>query len=128
MTPAPLSKMRCARHAEREAAACCAACGIAFCRECVSEHEGRFLCAACLGKIAPGANAGGDGADAARPRGWPLAALKRAPAIAVGAAWLWLCFYLAGLLVEKIPQSAHEGTVWKQAAEAADDAEWGDAE
>jgi hypothetical protein len=118
--------MRCARHAEREAAACCAACGIAFCRECVSEHEGRLLCAACLEKTVSGAKAG----DAARPRGWLPAALKRAPVIAAGAAWLWLCFYLAGLLIEKIPQSAHEGTVWKQAVEDSDAnaSEWEDAE
>lgn len=112
----PLSKMRCARHPEREAAACCAACGLAFCRECVSEHEGRLLCAACLGKIVATAKAD----EAARGRGRSLISpktIKRALALTAGAAWLWLCFYLAGLAVEKLPQAVHEGTVWSQAVE-----------
>jgi len=102
----PLSKLRCARHPDREAAARCASCGLVFCRECVSEHDGRFLCAPCLAKTAAAARA----AAARRPR---VAALKRALAIVAGAAWLWLCFYLAGLLIEKLPRDFHEGTVWR---------------
>lgn len=38
----------CFNHPERPAAARCPLCGVAFCRECVSEHNGRFLCASCL--------------------------------------------------------------------------------
>ena len=105
--PSQLSKLRCARHPEREAAARCASCGLVFCRECVSEHNGRFLCAACLAKIVAAENA----SAARRPR---AAIFKRALAIAAGAAWLWLCLYLTGLLIEKIPQSFHEGTIWRQ--------------
>jgi len=108
-----LNKMRCARHAEREAAACCAACGVAFCRECVSEHEGRLLCAACLEKIVVTAKAG----EAARGRFLiSPQTIKRALALVAGVAWLWLCFYVAGLAVEKLPRSLHEGTVWSRAA------------
>ena len=111
-TPPPLqlSKLRCARHSDREAAARCASCGLVFCRECVSEHNGRLLCAPCLEKIAAAERA----AAARQPR---AAIIKRALAIAAGAAWLWLCFYLTGLLIEKLPQSFHEGTIWQQAAE-----------
>lgn len=43
---------RCFNHANREAAARCPECGHHFCRECVSEHSGRFLCVGCLGKEA----------------------------------------------------------------------------
>jgi hypothetical protein len=39
---------RCWNHDAREAACRCPACGRPFCRECVSEHEARLLCAACL--------------------------------------------------------------------------------
>ncbi|MDF9833517.1 hypothetical protein M2103_001744 [Ereboglobus sp. PH5-5] len=114
----PMRRLRCTRHSEREAAACCAECGLPFCRECVSEYEGRLLCAACLEKIVANAKADADGSN----RGlFALTAdsVKRAASLAAGVAWLWLCFYLAGLLIEKLPQSVHEGTVWAQAAEEA---------
>jgi hypothetical protein len=42
---------RCWNHEAREAACRCPACGRSYCRECVSEHEGRLLCAACLSRI-----------------------------------------------------------------------------
>jgi hypothetical protein len=45
-----LAARRCLVHPEREAAARCPACHQYYCRECVVEHESRFLCAACLQK------------------------------------------------------------------------------
>jgi hypothetical protein len=45
-----LAARRCLVHADREAAARCPACHQYYCRECVVEHEDRFLCAACLQK------------------------------------------------------------------------------
>ena len=39
---------RCWNHEGREAVCLCPECGRSFCRECVSEHELRLLCAACL--------------------------------------------------------------------------------
>jgi hypothetical protein len=39
---------RCWNHETREAVCRCPSCGRPFCRECVSEHEARLLCAACL--------------------------------------------------------------------------------
>lgn len=115
---AAMSRLRCARHSEREAAACCAECELPFCRECVSDYEGRLLCASCLEKIVADAKADDD----ARRHGFfakASGAAKRALVVGASAAWLWLCFYLAGLLIEKMPQSVHEGTVWSQAAEEA---------
>ena len=43
-------QQRCWNHEAREAACRCPACGRSYCRECVSEHEGRLLCAACLSR------------------------------------------------------------------------------
>jgi hypothetical protein len=45
-----LAARRCLVHPDREAAARCPSCHQYYCRECVVEHESRFLCAACLQK------------------------------------------------------------------------------
>jgi hypothetical protein len=39
---------RCANHELREAVCRCPQCGRSLCRECVTDHEGRLVCAACL--------------------------------------------------------------------------------
>jgi hypothetical protein len=39
---------RCWNHEAREAVCRCPECGRSFCHECVTEHESRMLCAACL--------------------------------------------------------------------------------
>jgi hypothetical protein len=41
-------QQRCWNHEAREAVCRCPACGRSFCHECVTEHELRLLCAACL--------------------------------------------------------------------------------
>ncbi|HEY1338150.1 MAG TPA: hypothetical protein VGF59_11605 [Bryobacteraceae bacterium] len=41
-------EQRCWNHEAREAVCRCPECGRSFCRECVSEHESRLLCAGCL--------------------------------------------------------------------------------
>jgi hypothetical protein len=41
-------EQRCWNHDTREAVCRCPDCGRSYCRECVSEHESRLLCAACL--------------------------------------------------------------------------------
>jgi hypothetical protein len=45
-----LAARRCLVHPDREAAVRCPSCHQYYCRECVVEHESRFLCAACLQK------------------------------------------------------------------------------
>lgn len=46
--PSFLQREKCWNHASREAACRCPLCNRSYCRECVTEHENRFLCAACL--------------------------------------------------------------------------------
>jgi hypothetical protein len=41
----------CWNHDAREAVCRCPSCGRPYCRECVSEHEARLLCAACLSAL-----------------------------------------------------------------------------
>jgi hypothetical protein len=47
---APLTH-RCWTHDSREAVCRCPECGRSFCRECVTEHQSRLLCAACLARL-----------------------------------------------------------------------------
>lgn len=81
---------RCFNHPGREAAARCLECRNSFCRECVTEHGKRLICASCLKKLA---------ARAERPKrnywGWvaPLA----------GFLFAWMCLYLAGWFLSSIP-------------------------
>jgi len=44
-------QQRCWNHDSREAVCRCLACGRSFCRECVTEHESRLVCAGCLRKL-----------------------------------------------------------------------------
>jgi hypothetical protein len=51
-TPAAtLRQRRCINHPQREASARCPECGRFFCRECITEHDDRVLCASCLAKL-----------------------------------------------------------------------------
>ena len=98
---------RCARHPDREAVARCPDCGGAFCRECVSEHAGRVLCASCL------ARATANAALPNRPRR-NLARIRRAAVPFAGFLLLWWAFYGLGALLLKIPPDFHEGTIWRR--------------
>ncbi len=98
-----LIHQRCFIHAQREAAARCPECGRFFCRECVTAHEGRVVCAACLGRLAKSRRG---------PQTTLLAALRIVQGLA-GLATAWLLFYLAGQLLLALPDSFHEGTFWQ---------------
>ena len=47
----PLFQQRCLHHLSREAACRCPVCRSYFCRECVTEHDDRLVCAGCLKKM-----------------------------------------------------------------------------
>lgn len=104
-----LHEQRCARHAEREAAARCPACSRFFCRECITEHEGRVLCSACLSAQV------GD-AVAVRPSRFRLLSWSIACAALLA---LWLAYMCIGKLLLRIPSDFHEGTFWEDIAGAA---------
>lgn len=97
-----LKIQRCFNHAQREAVARCVSCGNFFCRECVSEHDGRMTCARCLTKPATGGR---------KLRLGRL--LFNVGQLAIGLMLLWFCFFMAGRGLLAIPSSFHEGTVWR---------------
>src|SRR3979409_1386896 len=98
-----LLHQRCFNHATREAVARCPECGQFFCRECVTEHEDRVVCSACLKKLA-------------------RTPLSRRPAFVRGLRFaqcvaslvlVWFFFFLIGEGLLKIPTSFHDGTIWQ---------------
>jgi hypothetical protein len=99
-----LSQQRCLLHWQREAAAMCPSCNRYFCRECVTEHEGRMICSSCLSKIV----------QPVEHRRHPFRVLFRAMQFAFGVFVVWLFFYYLGQILLRLPASFHDGTLWNQ--------------
>lgn len=99
-----LAAQRCQHHAQRQAVARCPACGRYFCRECVTEHDGRVLCAACLHALL-------HPAEGAR-QGWRWGG--RCVSAAVSFAMLWLLFYWLAQGLLSLPEIFHEETSWQE--------------
>ena len=97
-----LTHQRCFNHATRESVARCPSCGRFYCRECVTEHEDRVICAACLKLLArvPLLQ---------RP---VLVRLLHVAQCFAGGMLLWLLFYLIGGGIAALPDSFHKGTLW----------------
>lgn len=98
-----LSLQRCFNHGHREAVACCPTCSHYFCRECITEHDDRVICAACLRKLAP--------VPLTKRRAF--IGLVRIGQCLVGVLLAWFFFYLLGETLLALPTSFHEGTLWR---------------
>ena len=94
----------CSQHPGREAVGRCPECRRFFCRECVTEHEDRLICAACLRKLHAHAT----------EKQLGLAPLLRFAAACVGVVFAWVCFHWLGQILLNTPSDFHEGTVWKK--------------
>lgn len=97
-----LDRLRCFNHPEREAVARCPECGRFFCRECITEHEDRVLCAQCLARQLKPKKAG--------PR--RLGAFFWLIRGVLGLWIAWIFFYWAAKILLSIPSSFHEGVIW----------------
>jgi hypothetical protein len=98
-----LTYQRCFNHATREAVARCPSCGHTFCRECVTEHDDKVICAACLRKLTH--------MPFSQRRGF--ATVVRGGQVVLGLVAAWLFFYLVGELLLTVPSSYHEATLWQ---------------
>jgi hypothetical protein len=84
-----LAQARCINHESRQASGICQACLRAFCRECITEHDGRLTCATCLRRSEAPVRSGG------------LARSLTVPALLIGAVLAsWLFFYTLGSSLE----------------------------
>ena len=98
-----ITHQRCHVHLQREAVARCPECRRFFCRECITEHEDKVLCAACLQqRVKPSAKA------SHRFRGF----LQLGHFFA-GILLLYLLFYYVAQLLLSLPTEFHEGTLWQ---------------
>ncbi|MEZ0390399.1 MAG: rhomboid family protein [Verrucomicrobium sp.] len=96
------SSTLCLNHPLREAAARCTSCGQPFCRECITDLEGRMVCVAChraktLVQEKP-------------KRDWFI--VTAGLQAAVGLSLLWLTAWLVGRTLLNLPAEIHEGTIW----------------
>jgi hypothetical protein len=101
-----IARERCSNHVSREAVARCPECGRTFCRECISEHDGRVICAFCLKRLSTKA-----------VRRYRLTRLVSLIQILMGVLLLWSSFYLLGKALLTIPSSFHEMAVEQQRLE-----------
>jgi len=90
---------RCQLHPERQAAVCCPSCRRFYCRECVTEHAGRYLCARCL-RLANKPRA---------RRQLPLALLRAPFTLLVGVVVGWGVFYLYAQLLALLVTAFQHG-------------------
>jgi len=98
-----LAQQRCFNHALREAAARCPACAHFYCRECITEHEGRVICSACLVRLTNAAESG------KRRFGGVMAVAQ----FLIGFLVIWMFFYWVGDLLSSVATSRHGTTLWR---------------
>ena len=89
---------KCTIHRDREAVVRCPGCSGYFCRECVTEHEGKFLCSSCLQRRRP----------TRRLTGGIGVRVIGAIAIMAGVSFAWFLFYLLGRILILIPPNLHD--------------------
>jgi hypothetical protein len=95
-----LAHRRCDNHANREAAARCPRCERFFCRECVTEHDGRVICADCLTAETQTETPSRSSAAA----GLYMAAIA-------GIMIAWGAYYYLGRFLLSLPHKFHEGNM-----------------
>jgi len=112
--PANTLSHACKNHPEREASAKCPECGSSFCRECITEHDFRMICAGCLaGRKAQIIE------KRSEKRRWhfPLVSgIQYIVAIFV----VWFVFYLIARALLAIPADMHEGKFFENLVDKVD--------
>jgi len=94
----------CGIHPERQATARCPSCHGFYCAECITEHEGKLICASCLaGKRTPREKPG---------RRWrPPVAASLQLLLAILLCWALYAFFAQTLA--DMPDEFHDGTIWE---------------
>ena|SRR5437667_2946853 len=99
-----VAHQRCFHHDLREAVARCPSCRNFFCRECITEHDDRVICAACLKKLR----------SSDETRAGHFGILRCLAQAVAGLMIASLFFYVIGQILLAVPSRFHEGTFWKE--------------
>ena len=89
-----LKNLRCKNHPEREAVAKCNICGHFYCRECITEHNGKMVCGNCIREQTLDKNQFSS-----------KLSFKQLIIFLLTFLMLWLTFYISGEIIYKIPQT-----------------------
>src|SRR5579863_9940569 len=95
-----LARQQCFNHPGREAVVRCPGCQRDYCRECVTEHDDRYLCSACLRLQAA--------KGVAAPRRLPVSALLGL----VGLLTAWTVYFAATQYLALRHSADHTYRVW----------------
>ncbi len=101
-----ISRKKCFHHGKREAVARCPDCGRYFCRECITEHENRVLCADCLVQK-----------ETTKKKTHFLSRLgivTKTLQFLIAFVFIWMIFFYFGQFLISLPTSFHEGTLWEK--------------
>ncbi|HSI87331.1 MAG: rhomboid family protein [Candidatus Methylacidiphilales bacterium] len=102
--PTGLSRQRCAYHTSREAVARCPECRRFYCRECVTEHDDRLLCASCLKKAAARE-------DEVKPSA-AFAYIRSGLGVVLGFGVAWMFFAMLLVFLASLPTSFDFSETW----------------
>ena len=93
----------CLNHPDREAAAQCPSCKRPYCRECITEHDYKMICANCLSELSA--------EQGAKSRGFSLPIM---PVFQITAAFLilWTVYYQLGDLLIDLSDSFRSWQEW----------------
>lgn len=94
---------RCFNHMFREAVARCPGCGRFFCRECITEHEDKVLCASCLGQKS----------NTIKEKLHRFQWVFRLGHFFLGMMIAYVIFFYLAQILLSLPTSFHEGTLWQ---------------
>lgn len=100
-----LAKSTCNLHLDRAASARCPSCKLFFCSECITEHDGKLTCAECLRK----------NQSPAEKENKKWAAIQLMPIVhfLIAVIISWSAFYFIAQVLMDVPDSFHDGTIWK---------------
>jgi hypothetical protein len=99
-----IAAQRCHNHLKREAVSLCLECTRYFCRECVTEHDNRVICASCIRKLS----------TKSEKKRLNLEGLKRLALSVFGVFTLWLFFYILGFTLVSVAEPFHEDVLWEE--------------
>ena len=99
------AQQRCFNHRDREAVARCPECRRCFCRECITEHDQRVMCAACIASLA--------NAKVRKPERHLMSPLLLVLQAGIAFILLWFSFYAFGRVLLRIPTEFHGDTLWR---------------